>query len=59
MSSNKITIDANEGTSTSAATAAALTTTSITDDQQITIDVDEAGTGARGLKVTLYYRRNF
>ena len=58
MTSNKLTIDANEGTSTSAATAAALTTTTITDDQQITIDVDQAGTGARGLKVTLYYRRN-
>jgi hypothetical protein len=59
MNTNKLTIDANEGTSTSAATAAALTTTTITDDQQITIDVDQAGTGARGLKVTLYYRRNF
>jgi len=58
MTTNKLTIDANEGTSTTAATAAALTTTSITDDQQITIDVDTAGTGARGLKVTLYYRRN-
>ena len=59
MNTNKLTIDANEGTSTTAATAAALTTTSITDDQQITIDVDAAGTGARGLKVTLYYRRTF
>jgi len=59
MGVNKLTIDANEGTSTTAATAAALTTTSITDDQQITIDVDAAGTGARGLKVTLYYRRTF
>lgn len=58
MTTNKLTIDANEGTSTSAATAAVLTTATITDDQQITIDVDAAGTGARGLKVTLYYRRN-
>jgi len=58
MNTNKLTIDANEGTSVSAATSAALTTTNITDDQQITIDVDQAGTGARGLKVTLYYRRN-
>ena len=59
MNTNKLTIDANEGTSVSAATTAALTTTNITDDQQITIDVDQAGAGARGLKVTLYYRRNF
>ena len=58
MTTNKLTIDANEGTSTTAATAAALTTTSISDDDQITIDVDTAGTGARGLKVTLYYRRS-
>ena len=55
----KLTIDANEGTSTTASTAATLTTTSISDDDQITIDVDTAGTGARGLKVTLYYRRTF
>ena len=59
MNTNKLTLDANEGTSVTAATAAALTTTSISDDDQITIDVDTAGTGARGLKVTLYYRRTF
>ena len=58
MNTNKLIIDANEGTSTSASTAAALTTTTINDDNQITIDVDAAGTGARGLKVTLYYRRS-
>ena len=58
MNTNKLIIDANEGTSTSASTAAALTTTTINDDDQITIDVDAAGTGARGLKVTLYYRRS-
>jgi hypothetical protein len=58
MTTNKLTIDANEGTSTSATTAAALTTTTINDDDQITIDVDTAGTGARGLKVILYYRRS-
>ena len=58
MNTNKLIIDANEGTSTSASTAAALTMTTINDDDQITIDVDAAGTGARGLKVTLYYRRS-
>lgn len=55
--STNLTIDANESTSTTAATAAVLSQTSIADDAQITIDVDGAGTGARGLKVTLYYRR--
>ena len=55
--STNLTIDANETTSTTAATAAVLSTTSIADDSQITIDVDGAGTGARGLKITLYYRR--
>ena len=55
--STNLTIDANETTSTTAATAAVLSTTSIADDSQITIDIDGAGTGARGLKITLYYRR--
>jgi hypothetical protein len=51
-----LSIDANEKTSTTAATAAVLSTTSIADDAEITIDIDTAGTGAKGLKVTLYYR---
>lgn len=55
--STKLTIDANEKTSTTAATAAVLSSTSITDDAEITMDVDVAGTGAKGLKVTLYYKR--
>lgn len=55
--STVLTIDATETTSTTAATPAVLSTTSIADDAQITIDVDTAGTGATGLKVTLYYRR--
>ena len=55
--STNLTIDANESTSTTAATAAVLSQTSIADDSQITVDVDGAGTGARGLKIALYYRR--
>lgn len=55
--STTLTIDANEKTSTTATTAAVLSTTSIADDAEITMDVDTAGTGAKGLKVTLYYRR--
>ena len=55
--STNLTIDANESTSTTAATAAVLSQTSIADDSQITVDIDGAGVGARGLKITLYYRR--
>ena len=55
--STTLTIDANEKTSVTAATAAVLSTTSIADDDEITMDIDTAGTGAKGLKVTLYYRK--
>jgi hypothetical protein len=55
--STKLTIDASEKTSTTAATAAVLSSTSIADDDEITMDIDVAGTGAKGLKVTLYFRR--
>jgi hypothetical protein len=55
--STKLTIDANEKTSTTAATAAVLSSTSIADDDEITMDIDVAGGGAKGLKVTLYYKR--
>jgi len=52
---NKLSIDANEKTSTTAATPTTLTDASIANDAEITMDIDAAGTGARGLKVTLYY----
>lgn len=55
--STVLTIDANEKTSVTAATAAVMTTTSFADDDEITVDIDTAGTGSKGLKVTLYYRR--
>lgn len=51
--STKLTIDANEKTSTTAATAAVISDTSLADDAEITIDIDVAGTGAAGLKVYL------
>lgn len=57
LGTNKLSIDANEKTSTTAATATTLVTTSVADDDEITFDVDAAGTGARGLKATLYFRR--
>ena len=49
--STKLTIDANEKSSTTAATAAVISDTDLADDAEITIDVDVAGTGAKGLKV--------
>lgn len=55
--STKLTIDANELTSTSAATAAVISDATIADDALMTIDIDTAGTGAAGLKVTLYGTR--
>lgn len=51
--STKLTIDANEKTSTTAATAAVISDSALADDAEITIDIDVAGTGAAGLKVTL------
>lgn len=51
--STKLTIDANEKTSTTAATAAVISDASLADDAQISIDIDVAGTGAAGLKVYL------
>lgn len=57
LGANKLSIDATEKTSTTAATPTTLADTSIADDAEITIDIDSAGTGARGLKVTLYYVR--
>jgi hypothetical protein len=51
--STKLTIDANEKTSTTAATAAVISDSALADDAEITIDIDVAGTGAKGLKVWL------
>lgn len=55
--STKLTIDANEKTSTTAATPVVISDNLIADDAEMTIDVDVAGTGAAGAKVTLYLRR--
>lgn len=55
--STKLTIDANELTSTTAATPYVFSDTAIADDALITFDIDVAGTGATGLKVKLYYTR--
>ena len=53
--STKLTIDASEKTSTSAATAAVISDTALADDAEITIDIDGVGStvAGKGLKVTL------
>jgi hypothetical protein len=52
--STKLTIDATEKTSTTAAIAAVISDTTLADDAEISIDVDDDGAGdATGLKVYL------
>ena len=51
--STKLTIDQGETTSTTAATPAVISDSALADDAEITVDIDGAGTGAVGLKVTL------
>lgn len=53
--STKLTIDANEKTSTTAAAAAVISDAAIADDAEVTFDIDVSGTGAAGLKVRIYY----
>jgi hypothetical protein len=53
--STKITIDAGEKTSTTAATAKVISDTALADDAEVTVDIDAVGSGTAGagLKVTL------
>lgn len=51
--STKLSIDQGEKTSQTAATPAVISDAALTDDAEITIDIDAAGTGAKGLKVWL------
>lgn len=52
--STKITIDNTEKTSVTAATAPVISDSSLADDSEITIDIDQVGDGtAKGLKVAL------
>ncbi len=52
--STKITIDNSEKTSTTAATPAVLSDTSLADDAEMTVDFDQVGTAlAKGVKITL------
>ena len=53
--STKLSIDANEKTSTTAATAAVISDSALADDAEITIDIDQIGTSVAGagLKITI------
>lgn len=50
--STTLTIDASEKTSTTAATPAVISDPNIADDAEMTADIDTAGTGAKGAKLT-------
>ena len=51
--STKLTIDQGEKTSTTAAVPAVISTIALTDDAEITVDIDGAGADAAGLKIVL------
>lgn len=53
MTTNKVLIDVSEKTSVTAVTAVTITDTALADDAEMTVDVDTAGTGAKGLKICL------
>ena len=57
--STKLSIDASETTSTTAATAAVISDSALADDAEITIDIDQVGStvAGKGLKVYLKVRR--
>lgn len=55
--STKLSIDATEKTSATAATAVVISDTALADDAEITIDFDAVGTGAKGVKVWIIGKR--
>lgn len=57
MLTTRVSIDANEKTSVTAATAAVIDTThdDVALGDEIAIDIDDAGTGAKGLQVALTF----
>lgn len=55
--STKLTIDANEKTSVTAAVPKVISDANLADDAEMTINIDVAGTGAKGAKLTFIGRR--
>jgi len=54
FTTNLLSIDAAEKTSTTAATAANITTTALTDDGEITVDIDQIGSSTAGAGIKVY-----
>lgn len=54
MTTNKLSIDATERTSTTAATAPGITDASLADDAEITIDIDQVGSTVAGAGLKVY-----
>lgn len=54
MTTNKLSIDASEKTSTTAATAAGITDSALADDAEITIDIDQIGSSVAGAGLKVY-----
>lgn len=54
MTTNKLSIDAGEKTSTTATTAAGITDTALADDAEITIDIDQIGSTVAGAGLKVY-----
>lgn len=59
LGANKLSIDANEKSSRTAAipTTLAANPTNVSDDVEFSVDIDASGSGAAGLKIILYYNR--
>jgi hypothetical protein len=57
--STKISIDQDEKTSLTAATQPVISDDLLDDDEQVSIDIDTAGTGAAGLKITILGTRTW
>lgn len=55
--STKLTIDNGEKSSTTATTPAVISDSALTDDCELTFDIDQAGVGGKGLKVWLIGNR--
>jgi hypothetical protein len=55
--STKLTIDANEKTSSTAAVSPVISVAGLDDDSEITIDIDVAGTGAIGAVIYIYHTK--
>lgn len=57
LGANKLSIDANEDTSATAATATSIADSSIAANAKMTVDFDTAGTGAKGVEICVIGHR--